>query len=85
MEIEKIWFFLNFLKKTPKYRYSTFQKTYDFVNIALLKKNTFLFAQFFRLLILEPVFKGIVKWQGRGGVSGVIRTVMTSHTISDVF
>ncbi len=26
--------------------------------------------------------KGIVKWQGRGGVSGMNRTVRTSHTIA---
>jgi hypothetical protein len=29
--------------------------------------------------------KGIVKWQGRGDVSGVNQTVVTSHTIADVF
>ncbi len=30
-------------------------------------------------------FKGIVKWQGRRGVSGINRIIMTSHTIADVF
>jgi hypothetical protein len=30
-------------------------------------------------------FKGIVKLQGRGGVGGMNRTVMTSHTIADDF
>ncbi len=29
--------------------------------------------------------KGIVKWQGRRGVSGISRIIMTSHTIADVF
>jgi hypothetical protein len=30
-------------------------------------------------------FTGIVKWQGRRGVSGTNRTVLTLHTIADVF
>ncbi len=29
--------------------------------------------------------KGIVKWQRRGGLSGINRTIMTSHTIANVF
>ena len=40
--------------------------------------------------VRKPVFgkqklKGIVKWQRREGVSGINRTIMTSHTIADVF
>ncbi len=31
------------------------------------------------------VFKGIAKRQGRGAVSGIHRTVMTSHTIANDF
>ncbi len=34
---------------------------------------------------LELLLKGIVKWQGRRGVSGINGIIMTSHTIADVF
>ncbi len=43
--------------------------------------QTFLFS--FYIFLFTFFFEGIVKWRKRGVVSGIIWTVMTSHTIAD--
>ncbi len=48
-------------------------------------KNYKHFITFIKEAGLLCNFKGIVKWQGRRGVNGINRIIMTSHTIADVF
>ncbi len=81
-------------KRTNTLTTSTFRFTNEsriiYIYMQIMKKTPFLslprvISQLFNSSAKNCLFKGIVKWQRRGGLSGINRTIMTSHAIAYVF